>query len=341
MGPLLTDDADATLIVRDEADVSAVRQVVRERATAAGLPPERAESLVAAASEIAHNQIAHAGRGEAVVREVIRQGVKGVELVARDRGGGITDPSAALLGQPREFGTRGLGVGLAAAYRLADELDFDVRWGEGTLICVRKFATPIARSEVAILGRPCEGERVSGDDAFFARRPSGLLLAVVDGLGHGPLAQEAASKAVQVLREATADEPVALLELCQRPLQPTRGAVMAVVSLSDSGADTAEIAHAGLGNIGCQLYRERKVERLPSNPGVVGQPGPRARVRDQRVALGGGRRVLVMFTDGLSSRLDLADDPAALREPPLVIAHRLLLAHGRGHDDALVLVATG
>jgi anti-sigma regulatory factor (Ser/Thr protein kinase) len=325
-------------LVRDAADVSAVRQLVREHAAAAGLPTERRERLVSAASELAHNQIAHALRGEVLVQGVMRLGTAGVEVIARDGGGGIKDPTAALRSSVSSTGSS-LGVGLGAAYRLADEMDFDVRWGQGTRIAARTFATAIPRSEVAILGRPCEGESVSGDDASFQRRGDELMLAVTDGLGHGPSAQEAAQKAIEVFASSNAPDPVGLLAACQATLSATRGAVMAVVTLTPQPGG-ARLRQAGLGNISCHVYQPKNAVRLPSTPGVLGQPGPKPRIQEQSASLT-GRYVLVMFSDGLSSRLDLSEEAALLREPPLLVAHQLLLAHGRSYDDNLILVATG
>jgi anti-sigma regulatory factor (Ser/Thr protein kinase) len=342
MGSILTSsatDAMEPIRVGDEADVSLVREAVRARASEVGLDRERAESLVTAASELGHNQIAHTAGGEMLVRTVGRLGVPGVEVLARDQGGGISEPTAALRGErpAGKAGSRGLGVGLSAAHRLADELDFDVRLGHGTTIAARKFKTPLPRSEVAVLARPCRGESVIGDDAAFGRRGDGLLLAVADGLGHGPLAQEAAALAVATLRGSSSVSPRELLQLCHNALTNTRGAVMSVVYVPDDGG---EVVQAGAGNIACHLYRNRTSVRFPSTPGVLGQARPGERISENRSPLG-GRHVLVLYSDGLSSRMDLTDEAALLREPPLIIAHRLLAEHGRDHDDALVLVATG
>jgi anti-sigma regulatory factor (Ser/Thr protein kinase) len=337
--PLLIGGAPADAIhVVDEASVSVVREAVRACAGAAGLNRERAESLVTAASEIAHNQLAHARAGEIVVRIVSRSGTAGVEVVARDQGEGIADPTAALRGEGHPPGSprRGLGVGLSAAYRLADEIDFDVRRGEGTSIAARKFAAPIPRREVAIVGRPCAGEAVIGDDALWLRDEHALLCAVVDGLGHGPLAKSAALEAMASIRRAPARTPIDLLEASGVALVGTRGAVMSVVRVDET---TRELVHAGVGNVTSHLYKAKAVDRFLASPGVLGAPGPRPRVQERRVPVD-TRNVLVMFTDGLSSRLDATGDPELLREPPLVIAHRLLLQQGRDHDDALVLVAT-
>jgi anti-sigma regulatory factor (Ser/Thr protein kinase) len=338
MGPLLTTGTPPDAIrVIDEASVSVVREAVRACAAQAGLNRDRAESLVNAASELAHNQLAHAHAGEVVVRPVSRSGTAGVEVLASDLGQGIADPTAALRGEGRSAGPgrRGLGVGLSAAYRLADEIDFDVRWGEGTVVAARKYAAPIPRREVAIVGRPCAGERVIGDDALWLRDDLGLLCAVVDGLGHGPPAKTAAVEAMATVGRSPARAAVDLLDACGAALGGTRGAVMSVVRVDEVARD---LVHAGVGNVTSHLYQGKSTERFLASPGVLGAPGPRARVQERRVPLD-ARNLLVMFTDGLSSRLDAAGDPYLLREPPLVIAHRLLLAHGREHDDALVLVA--
>jgi anti-sigma regulatory factor (Ser/Thr protein kinase) len=342
MGALLSTEAsDGTpaIVIRDEASVSLLREAVRECGADVALDRARAESLVAAASEIAHNQLAHAGGGEMLVRKVVRRGVPGVEVLAADVGPGIPDPTAALRGEGRAAAgqSAGLGIGLSAAHRLADELDFDVRWGHGTRVWARKFASPLPRTEVAVLGRVCQGETALGDDALFLRRNGDLLLAVADGLGHGRLAQEPAAQAMAIVRDSLSLSPAELLRSCHAALAGSRGAVMAVVHIPEAGN---ELVQVGVGNIGCQLYRDRAAVRFPSTPGVVGQPGPLPRLREERAPLG-GRHVVILFTDGLSSRIDLSADAALLREPPLLIAHRLITEHGRAHDDALVLVATG
>jgi predicted ATP-dependent Lon-type protease len=46
-----------------------------------------------------------------------------------------------------------------------------------------------------------------------------------------------------------------------------------------------------------------------------------------------------MFSDGLTTRVDLAAELQLLRRHPVVIAEHLLEHFGRSNDDALVLVA--
>src|SRR5690606_27727635 len=55
----------------------------------------------------------------------------------------------------------------------------------------------------AQLVRPARGEQVAGDAALVRELGPSTLLAVIDGLGHGPPAAEAAARAVEVLETMT------------------------------------------------------------------------------------------------------------------------------------------
>jgi hypothetical protein len=49
--------------------------------------------------------------------------------------------------------------------------------------------------------------------------------------------------------------------------------------------------------------------------------------------------VVMLFSDGLSTRLSLSEEPELLREHPILIAQKLMDAFARDNDDALILVA--
>jgi anti-sigma regulatory factor (Ser/Thr protein kinase)/serine/threonine protein phosphatase PrpC len=325
----------AAVAIDDEASIALVRQEVRRLGGVLGLAPERFEALATAASELGHNQLAHGYRGWMVATAIQRGGVPGIQVVAVDTGKGIADPTTALAGRTRATGS--LGVGLSAVYRLSDEVDFDVRLGEGTFVAARKFASPLPRNEVSVFGRPIPGEQESGDDAGFVYTDEAILFAVADGLGHGSEAREASARALAIVRADPGAELPALLSTCDRELQRTRGTVMALARVDRR---TRELSHAAAGNISTHLYRPGVARRFVSSARVLGAAGPSAaRIAVERMSLE-QRSLLVMFSDGVSARADLAEDPELLRQPPLVIAHQVLVRHGRTTDDALVLVAS-
>jgi anti-sigma regulatory factor (Ser/Thr protein kinase) len=329
-----TDDGDRILML-DDASVSSARQRAREVALSQGMTPVAAERLAMIASELGYNQLRHARRGQIAVRPITRSSSLGVEIIAVDEGDGIANPSAALEGVARDSGS--LGSGIAAARRHANEMDFDVRIGEGTCVRARVWAGEVARRrEVGIFGRPCGGEQVSGDHAAVFRTDARLLLAVCDGLGHGAPARLASDAAVRAFGERRDGSPASILEECHSRLHGTRGAVMAVAAVREGDPPALDVA--SVGNITIELVQPRSARRCGASSFVVGsqQRGWRQHVESSPIEDG---EVLVMFTDGIASRASISEEVSLLREHPIAIAYQLAARFGREDDDVLVLVA--
>jgi anti-sigma regulatory factor (Ser/Thr protein kinase) len=325
-------EADRIPVI-DEASVALVRERVRAVAAEVGLAEIATASIVNVASELAHNQRMHARSGVVVVRAGQRGEQRGVEVVAADRGQGIADPARALEGKLSRK-DRSLGVGLAAVFELADEVDIDVRLGEGMCVWARKFdASAPRRPRVGIFGRPYPGEAHCGDDAAFARSAGGILVGVADGLGHGDPARDASARAVLVLSERPDAAPELVLAECDRRLAQTRGAVMTIARLETGGG----ISVAGVGNVAAHVYGPGSSWRFGGSSFVLGSPGGARRTAVEHHALA-PRDVLVVFSDGIRSKIDLTDELDLLREHPVVVAQRVVERFGRNDDDVLVVV---
>jgi len=327
----------ASVPIVDEASIALARAHVREACGQAALSKTETETLATVTSELAWNQLVHAHGGDLFARQVHRAGVVGVEVIAFDRGPGIAEPARALQGNASA--RVGMGVGLAGARRLADEIDFDIRLGEGTCIRARQFSGPVPfRSEVAILGRPFADEDVSGDDATFVRRGDDWILCVVDGLGHGELAREASARATAVVQQNPSGVDLEeLLRECHSALQGTRGAVMSLMRFERT---SGVCEHLCVGDIGTQLTRYRESNRLSCRRGIVGlKDNSYASTRQADAVSIRSGDVVLAYSDGLKSALDISEDAELLREHPLIIAEHALTTYGRDSDDALVLVA--
>ena len=178
-------------------------------------------------------------------------------------------------------------------------------------------------------------ERDCGDAQVVAPFEGGALVGVIDGLGHGWEAAQAAREAVRVLEEH-AGEPVSeLVQRCHEALRNTRGAVMTLASFDARGSS---MTWAGVGNVEALLLRgdptaEPAREAVNLRGGVVGYQLPQVRTSSLRVSPGD---TLVMATDGVRSSF-----AADLRpyERPQDMADGILARHARRADDALVLVA--
>jgi anti-sigma regulatory factor (Ser/Thr protein kinase) len=319
----------------DEASVSAAREAVRAAGAGLGLDRTLIERVAIAASELVQNQLRHARGGRFAVRSVTRGGVPGLEILAADCGPGIAAPSAALAGPGPSPSS--LGAGLEGARRMTHELDLDVRWGQGTCVRARAFAAPVPRRrEVGVLGRALAGEPMSGDHAVFVREGEGVLvLAVIDGIGHGPLAEDAAAAAAAAFLAHRGSSPLLILEACDAALLGTRGAVMAVARIDE---ETGAVEHGGAGNVTSRIERFRRTHTLATSMTTLGTRGLKRKPMVETAAMAPDA-ALIMFTDGLTSRASLEGKAELLREHPIVIAERLMADHGRHNDDALVLVA--
>jgi len=188
--------------------------------------------------------------------------------------------------------------------------------------------------ERGVAGLTHEGEGRSGDVAVFAPSTRGGLVAVIDGLGHGDAAADAADAAADVLREHVERDPQDLLELCHAKLRRTRGAVM---TLAWFDLHSRAMTWTGVGNVEARFVRAGDAgDARHASPvvlgGVVGYNLPQVRLGS--IPLEPGDAV-VLATDGVAAdfSVSLASGIAAQ-----ALAERVLERHGKGTDDALAAV---
>jgi negative regulator of sigma-B (phosphoserine phosphatase) len=186
----------------------------------------------------------------------------------------------------------------------------------------------------AVAERPITGERVSGDRHVVEPYDGGVLVAVIDALGHGEQAAKTAQLAADALRGHAHEPLAALIGLCHQRLRAVRGAVM---SLASFDARHATLCWAGVGNVEAVLVRSNasarpQREALLLRNGVVGFQVPEVRETTLPVSRDD---VLIVVTDGVAGAfLD-----AYHRGAPQQLADDILAQHGKLSDDALVLVA--
>ncbi len=193
---------------------------------------------------------------------------------------------------------------------------------------------PMPMMDLALAARTKSGCADSGDLHVAKTCAAGMLLAVIDGVGHGKEAALAARVARDVL-ESYADEPmVPLVHRCHRWLRFTRGVVMSLARIDgQSNART----WMGVGNVqGVLLSRgsdhQMLEEALLLRAGVVGVRLPPLEARCLKISRGD---TLVLATDGIKATFDRS--PAGNLAPQSA-ANRILEQFGDANDDALVLV---
>ena len=183
-----------------------------------------------------------------------------------------------------------------------------------------------------VAGAPYEGESRSGDLAVFVPTATGGLACLIDGLGHGPDAADAAEACGEVVRTHAEWAAQELLEACHQALIDTRGVVMTVAWFD---LELQTLSWAGVGNVDARLVRsgpELREDVALVFGGVLGYRMPRIRPATMSLERGD---LLVMLTDGIDSAISpgLAGGGAAQ-----TMADRIFEQHAKGGDDALVVV---
>src|SRR5271156_4942431 len=191
---------------------------------------------------------------------------------------------------------------------------------------------PFVESGVAKFVLP--GETESGDQDLICANHDSVLIAAMDGIGHGAEAAGAARSATAVLRSYADDPIISLIERCHDELRKTRGVVISLASIDVS---RGMMTWLGVGNVQGVLMRAgaRKgtvQEVLLLRGGVVGSQLPALQAAVLPIRRGD---TLVFVTDGI--RGEFVEGLSAL-ESPQRAADKILKQHGRGNDDALVLV---
>lgn len=179
--------------------------------------------------------------------------------------------------------------------------------------------------------RPKSGQSVSGD-AYVVEHftPSGLQVAVIDGLGGGAEAARAAMGAVEIIRANPAQDPAELVRRSHVALHGTRGAVMALLTFNLAARS---VSYIGVGNIGAQVYSAIPIKPISKN-GTVGYKLPHLLKLAYNYNSGD---TFVLFSDGISSRFSLDTSINTALEPQR-LAETILSRHGKDSDDATVVV---
>jgi serine/threonine protein phosphatase PrpC len=178
-------------------------------------------------------------------------------------------------------------------------------------------------------------EHESGDRCVCWQEGQRAFVAVIDGVGHGREAAEAAAVAADVLEHNREESLGGLLKLCHERLVATRGAAITLTRFD--GRDSM-LRWVGAGNVAAMLLHTEpsgntRTRELLVRGGVAGVNLPSIEVSSTALARGD---LVVLATDGVYPAFMDRIDRLARPQP---LAERLLAEYGTGRDDALVVVA--
>lgn len=325
--------------VTEQSQPASARRMAIELANKAGLDETTVADIALLVTELGTNLVKHAIDGELLMRRVGVDGEAGLEILSLDKGPGIQDIGRSL---EDGFSSRGTsGTGLGSVRRKAKTFDIYSQSSKGTAIVTRimtpQFKMPIhGMQPVGVIHQAVQGETLCGDDWIVQEFADGWVCAVVDGLGHGVVAAEAAAPMIEAIRTAQGrNTPVELIEAAHHAARATRGAAMAVAVV-----DTAKnlLRFAGIGNIVGVIVDKERQRHLVSHSGIVGHQYRHLSEFSYPWTNGA---VLVLHSDGIRSHWDLSAYPGLLSRDASLIAGVLFRDFPRGRDDATIVVVKG
>jgi anti-sigma regulatory factor (Ser/Thr protein kinase) len=316
--------------VHDASEVGEARRAAAGLAHRKGFSQDVAARIALVTTELATNLLKHAGEGLVAINEFVDADGSGIELIALDKGPGMADVARCLVDG---FSTAGSsGTGLGAVTRVSDSYAIYSRPGIGTVVMARFLAPdvdPRGALEIGVVIDTYPGESVCGDGWLTMNGRKGDTLLLVDGSGHGPLAAHAAETGA--FADNIDKECVPLVEAIHRALAPTRGAALAVARID---RDARVIRFVGVGNIGAVLSNGGEARRMASYNGTAGHIAPRIREFTYPFT---GRPLVILHSDGLSARWEIAAYPGLAAGHPSLVAGLLFRRHRRDRDDATVV----
>jgi anti-sigma regulatory factor (Ser/Thr protein kinase) len=319
--------------ISQHLDCISAQQSARQLALELGFAATASEEIVLAVAELATNLVRHAGGGLLALRPFSQGERVALEIETEDHGRGMADVEQCLTDGYSTIGS--LGCGLGAVNRLMDELDITSAPGLGTRVLCRRWlrSTPKASLpsvwDVGAATRSL-GMSMENGDAFVIKEWEGKLLAgIIDGLGHGPLAQKAAH-AAQHYVQTHYDLPLEKIFLgVGRVCRATRGVVMALALFESP----QRMKFSSIGNIEPRAFGPGKIQFMLQR-GILGVSEPRITVQEHSWDPG---RLLVLHSDGLRNHWQWSDFPGLEHEPAQAVAAKLLRGLAKHDDDATVI----
>jgi hypothetical protein len=189
-----------------------------------------------------------------------------------------------------------------------------------------------AEFEWAAYGRPCLGERVSGDFALAVAVENKLLVVLVDVLGHGAEANGLAVEMREYVVQHPVAEPLAMILRLHERFKGLRGSAGGVAVLD---TETGDVEFVGVGNPSFRVLGPSRSVILPVSAGVIGTQMRTPVVH--RAQLNAGE-LLLGCSDGVAESFRLSDYPQIFSHGAWTVARSIVRRFGKDYDDATCIV---
>lgn len=337
--------------ISEQHHIFEVKREVAEYAKRLGFSEKEIEEISIAVTELGKNLIKHqAIEGEIFYSSFEEGEKKGLELISFDKGPGIANIEAVM--EDGYSSKKSLGIGLGAVKRMMNDISIESATidlptpsfqGEniiGTKITSRKYLRSeeittlkhTKRMTFSVFTRSKFGEIFNGDNYVLKHFETKTLFGVIDGLGHGQGASIASNKAQLCILKNYSESLEEIIEILHDKLRNTRGAALSL-GLIDHEAKTFN--YIGIGNVLTRVFNSSS----PINPlNYNGTLGVSLKKFKKFEYPWDKNNIIIMTSDGISSKYTLEDIFEILHEHPMVIGHKIFKNFGKIQDDATILV---
>lgn len=332
-------DSHAHLMLKasDRSYFAILKKEIHTLAVTGKFSIKKAGEIDIVVAEMVSNLLKHAKGGIVLTKLFNNNDRNGMEIICMDEGPGIADISRMMTDGMSTKNT--LGHGLGAMKRLSDEFQLYTQKDWGTIILSRIFTkqsevwSQPALAEIRSLLVPKPGLTICGDGFYTVTTPEHIKLFLGDGLGHGIEANKAVVKAGEAFMECTETSPGNIIRYIDESVKRTRGLVGAVAVFD---LQQKKWSMCGVGNINTRIISAGKSKTYMPYNGIIGLNVPNT-LNEQAVLHEYGQHI-VMCSDGIKSRWDLARHPAILRYDLSLIAAVIMKDFARYTDDMSVAI---
>ncbi|UYL07423.1 ATP-binding protein [Bdellovibrio sp. SKB1291214] len=312
----------------DPSQVGEVRRFVQKLSKDFDFNEVEVGRLSIIVNELGNNLVKYAPGGRLLVRAFDNQDLKQVEILSIDTGPGM-DVDVVMTDGYTTGQTPGTGLG--SVKRQADYFDL-YSTTKGTVIVAGIFKDSSKSSfNFGVVNLPVASESVCGDDYYLNMDKDSVTALVVDGLGHGILASQAANEATALFSEIQNEPLDFILNRIHGKLKSTRGGAVFLLRWSEAGV----VTFTGVGNIRTVIQKPIENKTLISQNGTAGVQIRTPKVLSEKWD---GEGLLILHTDGINNRWDFSAHPGLIYRHPAVIAGIISRDFCRGTDDATVVV---
>lgn len=316
--------------IADEANVLYARRLFRNFFKSLGFIDFDLDKMELVVSELGTNIVKYGVRGIITAKRIKYLSHTGIEIIAKDRGKGISNIMEFLNKKPVINTSSSLKSGLSAIYNLTDEFEY-LNSENGTTITLRKWL-PFneATLKYSVISRPKPGELKNGDAFFIKQLPQFSFFCVIDALGHGEQAAATANIAMDCIKLYYYLPLSEIFLKCHEHLDHSHGIAISICKIYTR---ESKMEYVGVGDVKLRVFGAPESLRIFNHNGTVGMNMEPIKLQTYKYFSGS---TFIMHTDGIAD-FELNQD--TLRLIPQAIASFVMEKEARSSDDATVLVA--